>query len=49
MGGADWRDMSWPEYQTMLPHWNLAHDPKAPPPTADTKRLERFVEAHTLQ
>jgi len=25
MGGADWRTMSWQEYQTLLPHWNARH------------------------
>jgi hypothetical protein len=50
MNGLDWRTIGYAEYQTMLAGWNAAQsaDGKGGA-VADTKRLKRFMDAHTLQ
>lgn len=50
MNGLDWRKIGYAEYQTMLAGWNAAQssDGRGAGP-ADTKRLQRFLDAHTLQ
>lgn len=46
MNGADWRTMSWVEYQHHLAGWNAAHDPKGARPTGNAGGLKRFMAAH---
>jgi hypothetical protein len=47
--GADWRDLTWQDYQLHLAAWNAAHadenDRRGP---SDPERLTRFMAAHSV-
>lgn len=42
--GADWRSLTWHEYQMRLWAWNEGHDPT--PPEPDYERLKRAMRMH---
>lgn len=43
MGGADWRELSWPEYQTMLSAWNAHPDHGGGKPAVDMDGARRAL------
>jgi hypothetical protein len=41
--GADWRDLTWNEYQARLWHWNRRHGDTDAPSEPDYDRIRKMM------